>query len=225
MVSLQHPYPAVDWAEEGSFGGSQSRSAKWQIRQCGCGAVAMTDMVVYLTRHHGCEAPPPVTEIADRDPIPAELYDQCCCDLQRKYLPMTPPFGINGLALAAGMNAYCVLHRIPYRFRWNVTKGKLVSLTRQALERDLPVVLAIGPNLPALWQRHKLRLYRKNGDTYTAVTSVKAHYVMVTAMDESWLEISSWGKKYYIHKQEYLRYGEKHSAFLVHNILAVEEKA
>ena len=224
MVSLQHPFPAVDWAKDGSFGGSQSKSAKWQIRKCGCGAVAMTDWMIYLTRYHGCSASSPVAEAAGRDPIPAELYDRVCCDLQRKYLPMVPPFGINGLSLAAGMNAYCAFHRLPWRFRWNVTKRDLFSLIRQALERDLPVVLAIGPNLPALWQQHKLQLYRKSGDTYTAVTSVKAHYVMVTAMDENWLEISSWGKRYYIHRQEYLHYGEKYSTFLVHNILAVEEK-
>lgn len=224
MVSLQHPFPAVDWAENGSFGGSQSKSAKWQIRKCGCGAVAMTDWMIYLSRYHGCEVSSPVMEAAGRDPIPAELYDRVCCGLQRKFLPMVSPFGINGLSLAAGMNAYCALHRLPCRFRWNVTKRDLFSLIQRTLERDLPVVLAIGPNLPALWQQHKLQLYRKSGDTYTAVTSVKAHYVMVTAMDENWLEISSWGRKYYIHKQEYLRYGEKYSTFLVHNILIPEPR-
>ena len=224
MIRLQHPYPAVDWAEEGSFGGSQSRSASWQIRKCGCGAVAMTDLAIYLTRHHGCEGSMLVQEAASLDPIPAELYDRCCCDLQRKYLPMVPPFGINGLTLTAGMNAYCGIHRLPPRFRWNTGKKNLWKIIGQALERDLPVVLAIGPNLPALWQQHKVNLYRKSGETYTAVTSVKAHYVMVTAMDENWLEISSWGKKYYIHKQEYLQYGEKHSTFLVHNALIPEPK-
>ena len=49
---------------------------------------------------------------------------------QRKYLPMVPPFGINGLSLAAGMNAYCAFHRLPWRFRWNVTKRDLFSLIR-----------------------------------------------------------------------------------------------
>ena len=209
MASLRYPYPAVDWAKDGSFGGSQSKSAKWQIRKCGCGAVAMTDLVIYLCRHHGCEGSALVQEAAALDPIPADLYERCCCDLQRKYLPMVPPFGINGLTLTAGMNAYCGVHHLPLRFRWNTGKRKLWSAMKQALERDLPVILAIGPNLPALWQQQKVKLYRKNGDTYTAVTAVKAHYVMVTAMDETWLEISSWGKKYFIHKQEYLHYGER----------------
>ena len=94
MVSLRHSWPAVDWAKDGSFGGSQSKSAKWQIRKCGCGAVAMSDWMIYLTRYHGCSASSPVAEAAGRDPIPAELYDRVCCDLQRKCLPMVPPFGI-----------------------------------------------------------------------------------------------------------------------------------
>ena len=224
MPQLKHPYPAVDWSENGSFGGSQTRSAKWQIRKCGCGAVAMTDLVIYLTRHHGCSAPHLVEEAAAHDPIPAALYDRCCCDLQRKYLPMVPPFGINGLALTGGLDAYCGLHRLPFRFRWNIGKKNLWTVIRQALEQDLPVILAIGPNLPALWGQKKVALYRRQGNTYTAVTAVNAHYVTVTAMDDSWLQVSSWGKEYYIHRQEYLQYGMAHSSFLVNNVLAAEPK-
>ena len=62
MPQLLHPYPAVDWAAGGSFGGSQSRSSKWQIRKCGCGAVAMTDLLLYLARYHGCSVSPLVAE-------------------------------------------------------------------------------------------------------------------------------------------------------------------
>ena len=222
MAYLKHPYPAVDWAENGSFGGSQTRSAKWQIRKCGCGAVAMTDLLLYLRRHHGCAAPPLVQEAAAQNPIPAALYDQCCCDLQRKYLPMVPPFGINGLTLAGGITACCKLHGLPYRTGWSVSSKTLWSRIEMALQRDLPVILAIGPNLPALWQQHKLPLYRRRGDTYTAVTAVKAHYVTVTGMDETWLQVSSWGKEYYIHRQEYWDYGKTHSTFAVHNALTLE---
>lgn len=222
MLQLQHPYPAVDWAEEGSFGGSQARSAKWQIRKCGCGAVAMTDLVLYLARHHGCGASPLAEEAAACHPIPADLYDRLCCDLQRKYLPMVPPFGINGLVLTGGLEAWCRFHRLPFHARWNTSRKQVWENISRSLRQDLPVILAIGPNLPALWQTHAVKLYRKKGDIYTAVAAVTAHYVSVTAMDDNWLQVSSWGKEYHMHRQEWLEFGQKHSTFLVHNALTLE---
>ncbi len=225
MIQLCHPWPAVDWARGGSFGGSQSRSAKWLIRKCGCGAVAMTDLVIYLARHHSCSGSPSVLSLARQDPMGAADYDACCCSLQKKYLPAVPPFGINGLVLTAGINAYFQIYKLPFRARWNASKGRLWPAMEQALARDLPVILSIGPNLPAVWQNQELNLYRKSGTTYTAAAKAKAHYVTVTAMDDTWLQISSWGKEYYIHRQEYVEYGERHSTFLVHNVLVVEPRS
>ena len=224
MISLAHPYPAVDWGETASFGGSQTRSAKWQIRRCGCGAVAMTDLVLYLTRWHGCAAPELAAEAAAQDPIPAEVYDQCCCSLQQKYLPMVPPFGINGLSLTGGLALYARLHDLPFRVRWHTGKRDLFAAMEQMLRQDLPVILAIAPNLPAVWQQHKVKLYRKTGDTFTAVTAVKGHYVTVTAMDDRWLQVSSWGKEYYILRQDYWEYGERYSTFAIHNFLYLAPK-
>jgi len=222
VISLPHPYPAVDWAEGGSFGGSQTQSARRRIRTCGCGAVAMTDLLLYLHRHHGCAVPAAVEEAAACHPIPAELYDRCCCTLQRQYLPMVPPFGINGLALTGGLEACFRLYHLPYHARWNTSGKDLWARLEQSLRRDLPVILSIGPTLPALWKPEKVKLYRKRDDTYTAVTAVKAHYVTATGLDENWIEVSSWGKRYYIHRQEYHQFGRRHSSFLVHNLLSLE---
>lgn len=85
-------------------------------------------------------------------------------------------------------------------------------------------MLAIGPNLLAFWRQEKLTLYQKRGKAYCPAAPVSGHHVTVTAMDHTWLKISSWGRKYYIHREEYLRYGEKHSLFFVHNALAVRQK-
>ena len=43
--------------------------------------------------------------------------------------------------------------------------------------------------------------------------------VTVTAMDEIWMCISSWGKKYYINRQEYMEYACRYSGFLVSNMV------
>ncbi len=185
MPHLTRPYHA----------GNQGRSAKWRIRKCGCAAVAMTDLILYLTGRT------------------AEDYDLLCRDLQLKYLPMVPPFGITGVTLAAGISLYAKQHALPISARWNFTGKDLLQKAAAMLEKDLPVILSIGPGVK------KLNLYRRSGHTYTAVTQVKGHYVTVVAMDDTWLEIRSWGKQYYIHQKEYMTHGRTYTTFAVHNLV------
>ena len=215
MHRLQHPYPAVAKGAAVSCGGNQNWSSRWDLRRCGCGAVAMTDLVLYLTRHHGWDGPAE----AALDPVPLADYDRLCSSLQRKYLPMVPPVGVNGLALAAGVSLYCKFHQIPLRACWGVPTRNFWSVMAELLDRDLPVVFAVGPNFPFVWQQHKLNLYRKHGDVYTAVSRVKAHYMTATALDGEWITVSSWGKQFYIHRGEYEAYGRQHSVALVNNLL------
>ena len=221
MHRLQHPYPSVIKGEICSFGGNQVWSGRWDLRKYGCGAVAMTDLILYLTRHHGVDGPKEAT----LDPIPLADYDRLCSRLQRRYLTMIPPSGINGLSLAAGISLYCTIHRIPLRAFWGVRTGRLWSAVSEMLDRDLPVILAAGPNFPAVWQKHKLKLYRKTPDgTYVAVSGAAGHYMTVTAMDDTWLTVSSWGKQYWIHRGEYEAYGRSHSIPLVNNILFLRQQ-
>ena len=129
MHRLQHPYPAVAMGAAVSCGGNQNWSSRWDLRRCGCGAVAMTDLVLYLTRHHGWDGPAE----AALDPVPLADYDRLCSSLQRKYLPMVPPVGVNGLALAAGVS---------------LLAGWLLLLTMDALDLThfsfLPALLEVG---------------------------------------------------------------------------------
>ena len=212
--SLAHPYISVRSGAMQSFGGNQNWSARWDLRRCGCGAVAMTDLIVYLKRSHGCDGP----DLPE--PIPLETYDRLCSRLQLKYLPMLPPVGINGISLAIGISAYCKAHGIPLRASWSVKVKDFWTAMADMLDRDLPVIFAVGQNIPFVWQNHKVDLYQKTADgRYTAVSRVRAHYMTVTAMDDTWLTDSSWGKKYYIHRGEYAEYGKKHSIALVNNLL------
>ena len=41
----------------------------------------------------------------------------------------------------------------------------------------------------------------------------------VTAMGDTWLTVSSWGRQYYIHRGEYEEYGKQHSIALVNNLV------
>lgn len=218
---LKHPYPSVLYDGGPSYGGSQLRCSRWDLRKCGCGVIALLDLIVYLTRHHGCRGP----EAADRDPIPAADYDRLADQLQRRYLPMLPPVGINGLTLAAGADLWFRFHHVPLHARWGVQGKRFWSAMEELLDRDLPVIFSIGPNFPFVWQQHKLPLYRKSASgVYTAVSRVKAHYITATGLDENWIRISSWGREYYIHRGEYEAYGKAHSISLIHNLLWLGER-
>ena len=211
---LKHPYISVIKDGTCSYGGNQSWSARWDLRRCGCGAVAMTDLALYLARYHGWDGP------VLPDPAPQADYDRLCGSLQRKYLPMLPPVGINGLTLAVGISLYCRVHKIPLQAFWGVRVKNLWTAMADMLDRDLPVIFSVGQNIPRVWENHKLNLYKKTGDgVYTAVSRVRAHYMTVTAMDDTWLTVSSWGKQFCIHREEYEAYGKRHSIALVNNLV------
>lgn len=216
---LKHPYIRVEKDGSCAYGGRQQWSGRWDLRQCGCGAVAMTDLTLYLTRYHGCSGPAE----AALDPLPLADYDRLCAKLQRTYLPMLPPFGINGLSLAAGISLYCKARGIPLRARWGVRAREFWTVMADMLDRDLPVIVSVGQIIPKFWQNKRLNLYRRTGEgVYTAVSAVRAHYVAVTAMDDTWLTVSSWGKQFYIHRGEYEQFGREHSLALIHNLVRLE---
>lgn len=217
---LKHPYPSVRDGAVCSYGGNQNRSARWDLRRCGCGVIAMADLALYLKRYHGCDGP----DLPD--PVPLEDYDRLCGSLQLKYLPMLPPAGINGIGLAIGLDLYFRIHRVPLRAFWGVRVKNIWTAMADMLDRDLPVIFSVGQNIPRVWENHRLNLYRKSDSgVYTAVSRVKAHYMTVTAMDDTWLTVSSWGRQYYTHRGEYEEYGKRHSIALVNNLVWLKPSA
>lgn len=224
-IELQHPLPSVQRERTCSYGGNQSWSADCNFRSCGCGVIGCLDLLLYLRRYHRISSGDWLSPLDGLDPIPLERYDQAALRLSRHYLPLIPRHGINGLSLAAGFNLLCFRYHLPYRARWGVSAGRFWASIQTMLRRDIPVILAIGPNLPLFWRHNKLTFYRQSPDgKYLPETETLSHYVTVTGIDDEWLHISSWGRKYHISRAEYLRYVQEHSGRLVSNILWVERK-
>ena len=93
------------------------------------------------------------------------------------------------------------------------------------LTEDIPVIMAVGPNFPFFWQNNRTVLYTKDRDgNYHPSSSTKAHYVIVTGLDEGWAQISSWGKLLYINRAEFDEYTKKHSAGFLCSILYIKHK-
>ena len=91
------------------------------------------------------------------------------------------------------------------------------------LTKDIPVILAVGPNFPFVWKKEKLTFYKKiSEENYIPAVKTRAHFVIVTGRDGSRLKISSWGKEYYIDIREYRRYVKRHSSYLVSNVIDID---
>lgn len=224
--ALRFPPPSVVKGETTSYGGNQMWSENKTMHACGCGVIAGLDLLLYLCRFHSGSQQEKLNTLARLDPIPFDRYDRFSRELSRHYLPLIPKHGINGLSLAAGLNLFFLRNHMPFYTRWGVLPSHFWSSIAEMLAADIPVILAIGPNFPLFWQHNKLTFYAKKTDgSYARAAQTCAHYVTVTGMDEQWLRISSWGKEFYINRNEYTAYIKAHSARLFSNILWVQKKA
>lgn len=221
MFQIRHHYISVSSEKRLSFGGSQMISKSKTMREVGCGVIAALDLLLYLCRFHGCECAF-FADAAEDGVIDETEYDELAQKLSRRFFPMIPKLGINGLMLAGGLNLFFLRYSFPFRASWGMGSGKLFGQIEEMLSHDIPVILAIGPNFPRFWQKNKLTFYVAAPDgEMMAACSINAHYVTVTGLDERFLKISSWGREYYIDREEYLSYMRRHSGSIVSNIVKI----
>lgn len=211
MLKLRKPYPGVRKDNRRSYGGNQMWAETELIRSSGCGPVAALDLLHYL---------------GDRplhEPISLDRYNSELRDLCRRYLPLIPHSGINGVSLAWGVNRLFRKRGLPYHASWAWSGEKLWPRVREMLEQDLPVILSVGPNFPAVWKKERLPFYVRRPDgSYVRSTAAKSHYVTVTGLDDAWARIASWGHEYYINCREYDAFVRQHSVSLFSNILYIK---
>ena len=222
----------------GSFGGNQGwvasdkSNSKWKERAIngyGCGLVGAADVLLYIL---GNVAIPAETTLNTREDYMAYLNR-----LEKKYFHIFPKLGLSGILLSLGLNLYFLIHRrqikketgCTYRARWAVRPSKLLDRIKEMLENDIPVIISIGPGF---FRKQKVKFYNceeKDGKLkFKPVTQTKDHYVTITGVLETenvtMLEISSWGKKYYVNWEEYKRYVRKYDNYYFSNILYIKKK-
>ena len=221
---LRHTYLAVKTQADKSFGGNQNWATGYMMRKYGCGGVALGDVLIYLGIHRlPCNTDLLYGMLREDGCLSYPRYERYLRKMNKRYLGIIPGFGVPNFQLARAMNRYFRHYRIDLRARWCLSSGKMLERIQDSLSKDYPVILAIGQNIP-FWRKKKLTLYRQENGVYLPATETKAHYVVVTGMENGYLQISSWGKEYFISWKEYQEYGKKYSSFWASNICLIQEK-
>lgn len=200
------------------FGGNQAWCDKKYMQKSGCGVVGCANFILYQrmnTNDFSCNV--------EKYHISKKNYLQFVEHLRKYYLPVIPGIGMSGIQMSIGINLYFFKNRMKMIARWGCIHWKIWDKIQSMLKQDMPVIMSIGPNFPNTFGRHKLNLYVKNADKYEYCENVNAHYVTVTAIQDEWVEISSWGRKLYFSKKEYEQYVKKHSNWLFSNILVISK--
>lgn len=230
-TTLKKEYVSVD----GSFGGNQ----RWlredpdkanTLSNYGCGLIAANDVLLHISDKAGNPS--------------KEKYIAAVRDMNRRYFHILPFLGISGILLSFYMRIYLSMHKkhfkAKYIVRWGVMPHNILKRVTEMIENDIPVILSIGPAFIRR-RKEKLPFYTAqiNSDdiNFTRATQTKDHYVSVTGVYETieppndihkkssiYLEISSWGKKFYINYDEYIDYIKKHDNFLFSNILYISQR-
>jgi hypothetical protein len=222
MLTLKHPYISVTDGSHQSYGGDQGKSENATMRKCGCGVIAAADVLLYLNCRYDCFRD---IRLNPSGTIAQKEYEKLTALLRRRYFPLIPHAGMNGVALMTGMNLYFMRNQLPLSAEWRFFNLDIWERIAKMLAEDIPVIMAVGPNFPFFWQNNRTMLYTKDSaGSYHASSSAKAHYVTVTGLDESWVQISSWGRLLYINRIEFDEYTKKHSAGFLCSILYIKHK-
>lgn len=238
-TTLKKEYVSVD----GSFGGNQRWLRRYEdkantLSNYGCGLIAANDLILHIS-----DADTPSSKekyIAAIRKLNRRYFH---------ILPMLGVSGIMiSFYMKLYFILHKSELKKKYRVRWAVMPHNILKCIYEMLENDIPIILSIGPAF-IRHRKEKLTFYNAVIDednlSFTPATKTKDHYVSVTGIYEVsestddihknssstdnsynndysiYLEISSWGKKFYIKYDEYIKYIKKHDNFLFSNILYI----
>lgn len=207
------------------------------IQSCGCGLISVSDILLYLAlenpKYSTMETEKIMLTQDDNGKINYESYISYIYQMYLKDFSVMPEIGILGPVIASGINQYSARNGFDFRAKWCASKEKLLPRIEKMLRMDIPVTFSIGP-----MGEHGVYFYNwmpKENDTYCFEVEndeglVSGHYVTVTGLlvddvkKQTMLELSSWGYKFYLNYDEYIRTVEAHSNYLFSNIVYIERQ-
>lgn len=218
----------------------------------GCGLIGASDLLIHVLGADiiadryimdDADSVSPDEIMTSKGNIDRDRYIGFIRYMERRYFHIFPKLGLSGILLMLGLNLFFFFNRKSIKdssgcklsARWAVRPSRILTCIKEMLENDIPVILSIGPGF---LHKEKLKFYRKNitatgESSYKPVTETKDHYVTVTGVLEAkakddkdivLLEISSWGRKYYVNFEEYQKYVRKNDNYYFSNILYIKKK-
>lgn len=225
MTELKHEYIRVEYGQGVSYGGNQRLSGDPVIRKCGCGIVSAVDTLLYMSLIYEWKDLPELQFCSGGNSISADAYNSFLIGMKKTYFPVLYPLGTGGLAVAAGMNMFFKRGLLPFRAAWHTVLRHPWEPMEIMLNSDIPVICAVGQNFPRFWEKNGLSLHISSDSRQTIPSALaKAHFVTVTGMDTDWIQLSSWGRKYYFKRKDYEHYAVKTSNPLLCGMLYIEHK-
>lgn len=206
MSTLQSPFMKINGT---AFGGNQAWFSYKFMKKVGCGVISAANLLLHMQK---------------RSQVTEAEYMEFAKNLWQKYLPVIPGFGMNGLTLMSGLNRYFQKNSLPYKAFWGISGKKMLNRIDGMLAKNIPVILSVGPNFPVFWGKKTLNFYTKINNQYLPGAKTKAHFVTVTGRNGIYLQISSWGKEYYIDIREYREYVKHYSSPVLSNIVCIRER-
>ncbi len=217
-ISLKGKYISI--AERNgrkSFGGSQEwypGSVRQNVKGQGCGLIAAVDCALYIS---GVDS----LNIEEYNSFVEQFLNErrlagfCLREFQiRKYDNLIFSLGILPIQISKYLNKRMRILGSQKRFRWNGIHGHkdMYDKIKNMISADIPVIWALySPG-----RRIKMYTGRESDGTFIdRQIYINNHYVTITGVLENkaekscharMLEVSSWGKKYYIDFDEYLAY-------------------
>lgn len=214
MITLSHDFITVKSQTSNLYGGAQQHCKQKHMQGYGCGTIGCANVIFYDAH-----------KVSGNLTIDEEEYLSKVDYLRKRFLFVIPKFGMNGIFMALGLNAYYLTHGVNKRAWWGCLHKNVYKHIERMLKDDEPVVLSIGPNFPNLiFGKKGVKLYTKNNEKFIYAVSTHAHYVTVTGIDDEWMQVSSWGTKYYVNRKEYTEYVKRSSTALFSSILIIRPR-
>lgn len=192
------------------YGGDQSLFESRSISKSGCGLIAGANVLCHLTNTQPS----------------FEEYTDICLELNKKYIPISRRFGIDGIRLACGLRRALKSRGMSFRVRWcaSASAEKTQQRICGMLKENIPVILSAGPPLP-FFGKSAVTLFAERGGKLVPAARIRSHYVTVTSDNGKFFAVSSWGKKYFILKEEFFHYSSRRSISLFSNIVYISKIA
>lgn len=219
-------YVSIETPEGLSYGGSQKwlpsgeKSRRGSVlSRYGCGLVAMGDFFLMAGRvrpelrpslENGC-FDPATRDKKSKQALKQGRYLAYLRSLNRRYLAILPHIGANAWQIWYAFWRYQRRSGGASSGHWGVWPWKRKQAILEMLGKGLPVVFCIGPNVNPFRREEKVTLYRLEGEKLVSHCRITGHYVNITGWcedqkGEEYLQVSSWGRRFYLSWREFCRY-------------------